>query len=359
MSPVIIGLIGFVLLFVLLAAGMSIGFAMGLIGFLGMCLLYPVPAAIAKMAITPYHAVSEYSLAVLPLFLLMAHVIFQCGFGTDLFKMAQKWLGHMRGGLAMASIGACASFAAVSGTSLATGATVGLLALPEMKKQGYDPGFAAGSVAAGSSIGALIPPSGMLIIYGVLTEVSIGKLFAGAVVPAIITVISYLVTAWFMCRVKPSLGPRGEKTSFREKLGSLKGCWEILLLVFFSIGGIILGWFTATEAGGVGAGGAILLSFLRRRLNWAKLKQAFEDTMRTTGMIYGIVIGAFIFNYFVAKTTLPQAVGNWVAALNAPPMIIVCIIVVIYILLAVVMEGPSIQTPHPAHLLSPSHGTRL
>lgn len=148
MSPVIIGLIGFVLLFVLLAAGMSIGFAMGLIGFLGMCLLYPVPAAIAKMAITPYHAVSEYSLAVLPLFLLMAHVIFQCGFGTDLFKMAQKWLGHMRGGLAMASIGACASFAAVSGTSLATGATVGLLALPEMKKQGYDPGFAAGSVAA-------------------------------------------------------------------------------------------------------------------------------------------------------------------------------------------------------------------
>ncbi len=343
MNPVLIGLVGFAVLFVLLGNGMSIGFAMGLIGFIGMCLLYPVPAAVAKMAMTPYHAISEYSLAVLPLFLLMAHVIFQCGFGKDLYKVAGKWLGHMRGGMAMATIGACAAFAAVSGTSLATAATVGLLALPEMKKQGYDPGFAAGSVAAGGSIGALIPPSGMLIIYGVLTETSIGKLFAGAIIPAIITVISYLVTAWFMCWVKPSLGPRGEKVGFKEKVVSLKDCWELILLVCFAIGGIILGWFTATEAGGVGAGGAILLSTLRKRLTWQKLKMAFEDTMQTTGMIYGIIIGAFIFNYFVAKTTLPQAVGDWVALLNAPPMVIVSIIVVIYILLATVMEGPSIQ----------------
>ncbi len=343
MSPVIIGLIGFLFLFVLLASGMSIGFAMALIGFVGMCILFSVPIAIAKMARTSYYAASEYSLAVLPLFLLMAHVIFQCGFGTDLFKVSRKWLGHMRGGLAMASIGACALFAAVSGTSLATAATVGVLSLPEMKKQGYDPGFATGAIAAGGSIGSLVPPSGALIIYGVLTETSIGKLFAGAVVPAIITVLSYLATAWFLCWVKPSLGPRGPKVGFREKVVALKDCWELIFLVCFSIGGIILGWFTATEAGGVGAGGAILLSMLRRRLTWQRLKTAFLDTMQTTGMIYGIIIGAFIFNYFVAKTTLPQAVGQWVAGLSAPPMAIVSVIVVIYILLATVMEGPSIQ----------------
>jgi tripartite ATP-independent transporter DctM subunit len=343
MSPVVIGLVGFLLLFALLANGMSIGFAMALIGFLGMCILFSVPVAIAKMAMTSYHAASDYSLAVLPLFLLMAHVVFQCGFGDQLFRVAEKWVGRLRGGLAMGTIGACSAFGAVSGSSLATAATVGLIALPEMKKKGYDDGFAAGAVAAGGTMGALTPPSGMLIIYGVLTETSIGKLFAGAIIPAVITALGYVLTIYIMCRIHPNYGPPARKVSFKEKVISLKDCWEVFALVFFCIGGIIFGWFTPTEAGGAGAGGAILLGVVRRKLTWAKLRVAFSDAMATAGMIYGIVIGAFIFNYFVAKTNLPQAVGEWVVGLHAPPMVVVAIIAIIYILLATIMEGPSIQ----------------
>ena len=343
MNPVVIGLIGFFLLFVLLATGMSIGFAMGLIGFVGMCILFSVPVAIAKMAMTSYHAASEYSLAVLPLFLLMAHVVFQCGFGNDLFRVAEKWVGRLRGGLAMATIGACSAFGAVSGTSLATAATVGLIALPEMKKKGYHHGFAAGAVAAGGTMGAILPPSNMLIIYGVLTETSIGKLFAGAIIPAALTALGYVVTIYIMCQLHPNYGPPSKKVRFKEKIVSLKDCWEVFALVLFCIGGIIFGWFTATEAGGAGAGGAILLGVARRKLTWAKLRLAFGNAMQTAGMVYGIIIGAFIFNYFVAKTELPRAVGEWVAGLNAPPMMVVAIITIIYILLATVMEGPSIQ----------------
>lgn len=343
MTPIEIGIIGFIALFALLVLGMPIGFCMGLVGFVGMCFLFPFPAALIKMATVPFDIMSSYSLAVLPLFLLMANIILSARFGEDLFKVAAKWLGHFRGGLAMATILAASAFAACTGSALATSATMTLVALPEMKKRGYDPTFAVGSVCAGGTIGMLVPPSAAFIMYGILTENSIGTLFIAALVPAILTAISYLLTIYLKCLFNPKLGPKTEKTPLLEKIISLKDCWEILLLALFVFGGMVLGWFTATEAGAVGAVGAIVLGIIRKRLNFSKFVEAFTSTMKTTGLIYGIVIGAFIFNYFCAKSTIPQAVGLWAGGLPVAPWVIICVITVIYIIMGALMDEPSIQ----------------
>ena len=270
MTPVEIGLLGFVVLFLLLTLGMPIGFCMGLVGFLGMCLLFPFSAAMIKMATVPFDIMSSYALAVLPLFLLMANIILMAGFGADLFRVAAKWFGHYRGGLAMATIIAAAGFAACTGSALATSATMTLVALPEMKKRGYDHKFATGSVCAGGTIGVLLPPSAVFIMYGILTENSIGTLFVAALIPAILTAISYLITIYIQCLRRPELGPRTEKTPFGRSVVSFKECWEIVLLACFIFGGMVVGWFTATEAGAVGATGSVLLAVARKRLTFAK-----------------------------------------------------------------------------------------
>jgi C4-dicarboxylate transporter DctM subunit len=343
MTPVEIGILGFIVLFVLLTLGMPIGFCMGLVGFLGMCLLFPFSAAFIKMATVPFDIMSSYSLAVLPLFLLMANIILMSGFGADLFKVAAKWFGHFRGGLAMATIFAAAGFAACTGSAIATSATMTLVALPEMKNRGYEPKFAAGSVCAGGTIGGLLPPSAVFIMYGILTENSIGTLFVAALIPAILTAFSYLVTIYIQCLIKPELGPRMEKAPFLERVASLKDCWEILLLAIFIFGGMVVGWFTATEAGSVGATGSVVLAIARRRLTFAKFTEAFKNTMKTTGLIYGILIGAFIFNYFCAKSTIPQAVGEWAGGLPVPSWVIICVITIIYLVMGALMDEPSIQ----------------
>ncbi|HVN95152.1 MAG TPA: TRAP transporter large permease [Syntrophorhabdaceae bacterium] len=343
MSPVTIGLLGFAVLFSLLAIGMPISGALGLVGFVGMCLLYPFTGAIVKMATVPFEVIGNYQLAVLPLFLLMAQVTFASGFGADLFNLAAKLLGHRRGGLGMASIGGAAGFAACSGSSLATAATVGLVALPEMRKYGYDKKFAAGCVAAGGTIGSLVPPSGMFIIYGILTQQSIGKLFAASLIPAFLTIISYIVTIVLLCWRKPELGPPVPHVSWREKWLALKQCWELLLLLVIVIGGMVYGLFTATEAGGVGAFGSVVLAAARRRLSWKMLRTALMDTMRTAGMIYAIMMGAFIFNYFCAKTTLPEVCAMWITGLHVNRWWVLTVIIIIYFFLGMVMEAPSIQ----------------
>ena len=204
MTSVVVGLLGFAVLFALLACGMPVGFALAGVGFVGIWMLYSFPAAMVKMATVPLEVIGNYNFAVLPLFLLMAQVMFTSGFGADLFRMASKMIGHRRGGLAMASVGGAAGFAACSGSSLATGATIGLVALPEMKKYGYDPKLAAGAVAAGGTIGSLIPPSSMFLVYGILTGVSIGKLFAASLIPAFLTALSYLLIIWLLCFRNPN-----------------------------------------------------------------------------------------------------------------------------------------------------------
>lgn len=343
MSAETIGCLGFLVLFVLMGAGLPIGVAMGVVGFGGLLLILPIHAAMAKMAIAPYSLISSYTFATLPLFLLMGHVLLSTGQGSELFRVARKWFGRMPGGLAMATIAGCAAFGAVSASAIATAVTMALVALPEMKKANYETALANGSVAAGGPIGGLIPPSATLIIYGIITENSISQLFVGGVIPGIIVAASYLIMIGIRCWIKPELGPPGEKVSLGEKLASLKQIWELILLAIFTIGGLIIGLFTATEAGAVGAFGAFLSSLVRKRLTIEKTNEAFLEAMKSSGMIYAILIGAMIFNYFMAASDLPNQLSNWVAELDLPPIGIMTVIVVIYIILGALMDEPSIQ----------------
>jgi C4-dicarboxylate transporter DctM subunit len=343
MSPETVGIYGFIVLFALMAAGLPIGVAMGMVGFFGLMLILPAQAALAKMAIAPYDLVSSYTFATLPLFLLMGHVLLATGQGGTLFSVTKKWFGRVAGGLAMATVAGCAAFGAVCASSIATAVTLGLVAIPEMKKAKYDGGFANGTVAAGGTIGSLIPPSGFMIIYGILTENSIAKLFVGGIIPGIIVSISYIIMIGIRCLIKPELGPPGEKVSMIDKVRTLWEIWEIILLGAVSIGGLLLGIFTSTEAGAVGAFGAFLSAIARRKLTWAKTKEAILETMKTAGMIYAVMIGATLFNYFMAASNLPEHLFNWITSFQLSPMGVMTFLVIIYIVMGALMDETSTQ----------------
>lgn len=341
MSPITIGLISFVILFALLVIGLPIGFGMFIVGFAGFCYLMSPSAAIAKIATVPFEVASSYDLGTLPLFLLMANIVFASGLGQDFYNLAARWIGRLRGGLAMATIAGCAGFAAVSASSLATAVTMSLVASPEMKKYKYDPALITGSIAAGGGLGILIPPSGVLIIYGIITECSIGKLFIAGIIPGIIQAVFFICAVYIICLIRPNYGPQGPAYSFKEKIAALGKCGEIVALIVIVLGGLIVGWFTPTEAGAVGAFGAIILSLIRRRLNLSKFRQAILDTVRTTGMLYLIMIGAFMFQYFVAVTTIPFVLADFVTGLAVPPMATMLLIIVVYIVLGCFLEAMS------------------
>jgi C4-dicarboxylate transporter DctM subunit len=343
MSSETIGGLGFLALFMLMAIGLPIGVCMGIVGFVGMCFILPFQAAVVKMAITPYDLISSYSFATLPLFILMGHVIFSTGQGGTFFQVARKWLGRTPGGLAMATIAACAAFGAVSASAIATAVTMALVALPEMKKYKYDDALANGALAAGGPIGSLIPPSGILIIYGIITENSIIQLFMGGIIPGILVALVYIAMISIRCWIKPELGPPAKKVAITEKIKSLVQVWELILLIIFVIGSMIIGIFTATEAGAMGAFGAFVSAAVRGKLTWAKIKEAFLESMKTSGMIYGVLVGAMIFNYFCAASNLPEHLTNWLAHFDLPPMGIMTIIIIIYIILGALMDEASIQ----------------
>jgi len=331
MNPVLVGFIGFAVLFALLALRMPIGSAMALVGFGGIWHLISGQAALTKLATVSFETVANYELAVLPLFLAMAHIVFSTGMGKDLFDLAHKWLGNRPGGVAMASVAGCAGFAAVSASSVATAATMGLIALPEMRRLKYDPALATGSIAAGGSIGILIPPSGVLIIYGILTETSIGKLFIAGIVPGVLEAVFYIVTIYIVCLFNPALGPKGERYSFKEKILAFKNCGEIIGLIIFVMTGLLVGWFTPTEAGAAGAFGAILFSLIRKRLTWQKINEAFLETVKTSGMVYLILIGALILNVFVTLTQIPFIVSEYINGLALPPKAIMVVVMLVYL----------------------------
>lgn len=343
MSLEMIGVLGFISLFVMLALGMPIGVGMGVVGVVGMGLTLSSQAAFTKLASTPFELISNYTFTSLPLFLLMGHMIFSSGQGENLFKVAAKWFGRTPGGLAMATVAACAFFGAVSASSVATAMTMGLVALPAMKQRGYDSSLATGSIAAGGTIGSLIPPSSYLIIYGILTETSISRLFAAAIIPGIIVTVSYVIIIGIRCFRNPKLGPHAGKHTISEKIIALRDVWEIIALSVFAIGGLIIGIFTATEAGAIGAGGAFVSAAVRGKLTWKNFSKAVLDTMSTTGMLYAVLIGAFLFNYFCAASDLPTALSEWVTDLSLPPEGIMVVIVIIYLMLGAIMDAPSIQ----------------
>lgn len=342
-APELIGLIGILILLGLLAAGVPIGNSLALVGIGGLAVLISPEAALIKAGVVSFEVISKYELGVLPLFLLMAHLCFAAGASRDFFDVAAKFVGHRRGGLALASIGGCAGFGAISGSSLATVATISSVALPEMRKAGYHPGFAAGALAAGGTLGSLIPPSGALIVFGIIAEQSIGKLFAAAIVPSMTQAISYLITIVILCAFRPALGPATARVPWGERLPALRKVADIFALILFVIGGLMIGWFTPTEAASVGVTGAMLLLVVRRKFSRAAVIEALRSTLRTAGMIYVVIIGALIFATFVSVTGITDALSGAVTDFHASPLVAILIMTLVLLVLGSFLDGVALM----------------
>jgi tripartite ATP-independent transporter DctM subunit len=321
---------------------MPISFGMGFMGFIGFAYLVGIGPALGLLKTVPYTTFASHSLSVIPLFILMGAFSFSAGISKDLYEAVYKWLGNLRGGLAMATVGACACFASISGSSMATAATMGTVALPEMKKYKYDLALATGSVAAGGSMGILIPPSVILIIYGIITEQSIGKLFLAGFIPGVMEAIFYMLVIAVLTKFNPHLGPRGPKTNFMEKLGALSKTWQVLVLFLVVIGGIYLGVFTPTEAAGIGAFGAFLFALLKRKLTWDVFKKSLSDTIRTTVMVFAIILGAMLLGYFLTVTRIPFDLAGFVAGLPVNRYIILALILLVFLALGCVIDTMAI-----------------
>lgn len=333
------GAIGVLALLGLLTLGVPIGVAMGMVGLIGLILLVGFEPAVIKSGVVLFETVSRYELGVLPLFLLMAHLCFAAGASRDFFDAAARTIGHRRGGLALASIGGCAGFGAISGSSLATAATIGLIALPEMRKRGYSDALATGSIAAGGTLGSIIPPSGALIVFGILAEQSIGTLFTAAIVPGITQALFYMITIMILCRWRPSIGPATEKASWAERRAALLRISDIGGLIVLVIGGIALGWFTPTEAASLGAVGSLLLCILRRKLTAQALRTALAETLRTAGMIYVVIIGALLFSVFMSFTGLAEQVSSFMNGLEGGRIMAIIAMTLMLLLLGSVLDG--------------------
>jgi tripartite ATP-independent transporter DctM subunit len=338
-SDTVLGLIGVVGSLGLMAMGMPIGFAMLICGLLGYIYVMGAEGGFHNAAVVAYRTIANYDLCVIPLFVFMAAIILRTGFASRLFRMVYYWIGFLRGGLAAATIGACAFFAAASASSVATAVTIGSVTFPEMKKYGYDDGFASGTIAAGGTLGILIPPSGVLIMYGVMAQQSIAELFVAGIVPGIIMSSAFIAYILTKGKIRPQIAPPGPRFSFKERLGQVANTWEMLSLIVFVIGGLIVGWFTPSEAGAAGAAGAIALSLVRRTLGWEALKEAVWETLLTTGMMYTILMGAQILGSFVTLTALPMELGNWVASLGLPPKLKLMMIISVYLILGCFIDA--------------------
>ena len=337
MSPELIGLLGVILLFVLILLRVPIGFAMLLVGVVGYGAIISPSAALAKLGTDLFNNAHSYSLSVIPLFTLMGMFIGSSGMGRDIFLAFDKWLGHIKGGLAIAAIVTCAVFAAVSGSVIATTATIAAIAVPEMRRLNYKDSLAAGSVASGSTLGILIPPSSVLIIYGVLTEESIGQLLIAGVIPGIITAALLAITAYIMVSIKPELAPGKEKASIQERLGSLKPIWPVPLIFLFTMGGIYLGVFTPTEGGAMGAFLALVFALLTRRMQIKNFFSAFYDTIKVTGMLMVIVIGGVVFGNFVSVSKIPLVLTSYM--IDMPPLLLLVTIFAAYFISGFFMDA--------------------
>ncbi|MFW2367264.1 MAG: TRAP transporter large permease [Desulforhopalus sp.] len=342
MSPVVVGIIGIFVLIILIFARMHIGISMALVGFLGFAYIIGLEPALGVLRTVPFSTLSNQNLSVIPLFILMGAFAFTAGISEDLYRAVHKWLGHFRGGLAMATVAACACFAAISGSSLATAATLGKVAMPEMVKYKYDKALATGAIAAGGSIGILIPPSVILIIYGIITEQSIGKLFLAGFIPGLLEAVFYIITIMIITRFNPALGPPGPRATMNEKLKSLLTIWEVVVLFVVVIGGIYLGVFTPTEAAGVGAFGTFCFVIIRKKLTWESFKSSLMQTSKTTGMLFMVVMGAMILGYFFSVSRLPFELATWVGGLTVNRYVVLVMILLAVGLLGCLMDSMAI-----------------
>jgi tripartite ATP-independent transporter DctM subunit len=332
MSLSTIGIIGIVVLVVLLYSKMPVGFAMGFLGLIGFSYVVNFDAGLNLLARDVWDVFSSYNLTVIPLFVFMGQIAFHAGISRRLYDSAYVLLGHRRGGLAMTTVGACAGFSAICGSTNATAATMATVALPEMKRYGYDMGLATGTVAAAGSLGILIPPSVIFIVYGILTEQSIGKLFAAGILPGILLCLLFLLTIHLRVMKNPSLAPPGPKSSIREKFRSFAGILETLILFALVMGGIFFGLFTPTEAAAIGAFMTLLIAIIRRQLYWKEFVQSVADTTKISCMIMVIVTGAVIFGHFMAITRIPYMLADYVSSLPLSPHAIIGVIILVYLI---------------------------
>jgi C4-dicarboxylate transporter DctM subunit len=344
MSDTLIATIGIVALVLLFLSRMPVGFVMVLVGVVGFAVFSSVSPALAMSAQDFYAMFTSYSLSVAPMFILMGTLAFASGISSRLFEAANKWFGRLPGGLALATIAACAGFGAVCGSTTAACAAMGQVTLPEMKRYGYADRLRTGCVASAGSLAALIPPSTTLIIYGVLTENSIGKLFVAGIVPGLLLAVLYAATILLVVWRRPSLAPRGERVSWAQKWKGLKGTIDMLLLFALVMGGLFLGWFTPTEAGAVGAFGALVITSARRRTSLKALWKAAGETVRISAMVFTLLAGAIMFGHFMAITGAPAALAAWLGSLPLPPTVIMVFIVLIYVVGGCFMDGLALIT---------------
>jgi C4-dicarboxylate transporter DctM subunit len=340
MDLVLVGIIGIlVLLLVLFFLGMPVGFAMAVVGFCGFSYVVSFKAALNMASTDLWFTFSKYGLTVIPLFVFMGYLAFSAGIAERLYNAAYKWVGHWPGGLAIATIGADELFAAICGSNTATAATMGAIALPQMKKYNYDTRLSSGTVVTGGTLGTVMPPSVVIIVIGLQTEQSIARLFLGGIFPAILLGMLFVLTILVLCRLNPTFGPPGPKTSFTEKLKSLIGVIEALAIFVLVIGGLFIGFFTPTEAGAVGVFCTFVVALVARRLTWNGLRNAILETLKISCMVFVLVTGAIIFGRFLAVTRIPFIVADFAASLPVSPFIILAFVLFIYLIGGCVMDA--------------------
>jgi len=331
-------LIGFAAIFLLALIRVPLAFAMGLVGYLGIGFTRGWHPALASTAQVVYETGFAYTLSVVPLFILMGNFVARAGLAHELFEAAHAFIGHLRGGLAHATIAACAGFGAICGSSIATAATMSKVAYPSMRSLGYSDSLSTGAMAAGGTLGIMIPPSTIMVIYGIVTETSIGKLFAAGVIPGLLTAGMLMLAVVYMTSRDPEHAPPGQRSTWPERWRALRGIWGVLVLVLVVLGGIYGGFFTATEGAGFGAAGAFLFALARRRLTWRSLFEVLAESARTTAMLFTLLIAATLFANFVNFTTLPGDLKDWITHLGLSPIMVVVAMMAIYVVLGTVME---------------------
>ncbi len=339
MSSDAVAILGFIALFALMLLRVPVGMAMGLVGVTGFGYLTGLQPALKLIGQTSMRTVTDYTFGVIPMFLLMGAFVTTSGMSRELFQAANAFLGHLRGGLGIATIVACGGFAAISGSSVATAATFSTVAYPEMRRRNYPQSFAAGVIAAGGTLGAMFPPSTVLAVYGIITEQDIGKLFVAGIMPGLLAVAMYIATIAIIGWVRPGFLPTGPRVSWPDRLVALREVWAPLLLFVFVIGGLYGGLFTPTEAGGMGAGGAFLIGVARGRLTRAGIRHSLLQATRTAAAVFTVLIGALLFGYFLTITQVPQKLTTFLTGLGFGPYGVLMLIMVMYLILGCLMDA--------------------
>jgi tripartite ATP-independent transporter DctM subunit len=342
MTPALLGITGLFLLFVLIFLNVPVGFAMAGIGMIGVCLIRGFDGGLATIGLEYYRTASTYVFSVIPLFIAMGFLAQRSQLSEGAFKVIRNFIGHMRGGLAMATTVSAAIFSAICGDSIATAITIGSVSLPEMRKSKYSDTLSLGCIAAGGNLGFLIPPSLGFIFYAILTEQSVGTLFISGIVPGILLTVLFIVTIWIWCRIYPESGTASEKVSWKVRLSSLKDIFFPAFIIVLILGGIYAGFFTPTEAGAVGVFGIVLAALIKRRLTIRDFSAAMFDTGKLVGRVFILVTGAVVFSRFITLTELPYNLAETVVAFKLSPYVILCIVLLFYILIGFVMDIMSI-----------------